>query len=303
MSHGCQIHPTAQVDPAARIGSAVQIGPFAVITGQVTIGDGCRIESHAVITGRTVLGSHNHVGHAAILGGPPQHRQASADCGSLHIGDGNILREHCTVHCGLRAESETRIEDGCMLMVGVHVAHDCQLASDLTLANNVLLAGHVTVGRRAFLSGGVAVHQFCRIGTLAMVGGQAHIIQDVPPCVTVDGATSCAVGLNTIGLRRAGVDSQTVRRLKQAYRLVYRTAETRQDALSQLAEILSPDPTALDRLFYEFLITSQRGFVRDRHWSRRSFLKLVDPDPLDLSQPQSDAPTVAPDSGRLRQAS
>lgn len=295
MSQAYHIHPTSQVHPTARLGHSVRIGPYVIVEQDVILGDDCQLEAHAIVKSQTVLGRANYVGHGAVLGGEPQHRQAGDRSGSLVIGEKNLFREYATVHRGLKPGHRTTIGSGCMIMVAAHVAHDCQLADDVILANNVLLAGHVSVGRRAYLSGAVAVHQFCRIGSLAMVGGQAHINQDVPPCVTVDGQTSCVVGLNTIGLRRAGIDGQTIQLLKQAYRLIYRGSNTRQSALAELAQLVRGD-RGLVREFYEFLVGSQRGFLRERHWPRRTLLKIVDGDPQ--AQQPADASCHLPPAHR-----
>ena len=200
------IHPSAIVSPTAQIGSDVQIGPFSTVEAGVTIGAGCILEGHAILKEGTTLGANNHVFEGTILGGLPQHVHVPARPGRVVIGVGNTIRENVTIHRALVPDHATVIGDNCLLMVNSHVAHDCHLGNNVILTNNVMVAGHVRIDDRAYLSGAAGVHQFCRIGTLAMVGGQAHLSQDVPPYVTVDGLSSLVVGLNKIGLRRAGYD-------------------------------------------------------------------------------------------------
>ena len=168
------IHPLAIVHPDAQIGKDVTIGPFAVIEADVVIDEGCRIAAHVVIKDGTRLAARNEVCEAAILGGHPQHLKKPEQLGKLLIGTHNVIREHATLHRSMKPETATVIGDHNLFMAGAHVAHDCCVGSHIVLANNVLLAGHVTVADRAFVSGGVGVHQFCRIGTLAMIGGLAR---------------------------------------------------------------------------------------------------------------------------------
>ena len=190
-----RIHPFALVSPQAEIGEHVTIGPFSVIEPGAVIGDGCTLAGRVTIKAGTVLGPENEVLEGAVLGGKPQHLRAGDQTGIVVIGRGNVIRENVTIHRGLKPGAETRVGDQNLIMVNAHIAHDCVLGNQVIIVNNVLLAGHVTVGDRAYLSGAAAVHQFCRIGSLAMVGGQSHISQDVPPFVTVDGQSTTIVGL------------------------------------------------------------------------------------------------------------
>ena len=212
------IHATAIVDDKAQIHSSVIIGPYSVVGPNVVLEDGCRLESHVVIAGNTRLGSNNHVFPFASIGLQPQDLKYKGEESTLEIGSGNVIREHVTMNPGTGGGGMvTQVGDDCLFMVGAHVAHDCQIGDSVIVTNNVLLAGHVFVEDGAFLSGAVAVHQFCRIGRYAMVGGQAHITQDVPPFVTVDGKTSQIVGLNMVGLRRHGVTGEQLQELKEVY--------------------------------------------------------------------------------------
>ena len=161
------------------------------------------------------------------------------------IGAGNTIRENVTIHRALVTEHATTIGDNCLLMVCSHVAHDCRLGNNVIVTNNGMLAGHVHVDDRAYISGAAGVHQFCRVGTLAMVGGQAHIVQDVPPYVTIDGLSSLVVGLNKIGLRRAGYDQATIQELMAAYRVIYRSGLRWTELLEQLRTRFPTGPAAL----------------------------------------------------------
>ncbi len=266
------IHPLAVVSPAAEIGSHVEIGPFSVIEPGVTIADGCRLGSHVVVCSGTSLGPENQVFQGAILGGLPQHMQMSECPGRLTVGRGNVIRENVTVHRSLYEEGETTIGDRCMLMVNSHVAHDCRLGNDTILTNNVMLGGHVEIGGKAFLSGGAAVHQFCRVGRLAMVGGMARVRQDVPPFVTVDGGSTMVVGLNRVGLKRAGFNHTELKQLKAAYRVIYRGGMVWNEMLLQLQQLFAAGPA---REFEPFFRTGTRGFVQERRTPPGATVRLV----------------------------
>lgn len=266
-----EIHPTALVSPTARIDSDVRIGPFCVVEPETTVLEGCTLESRVIIKSGTTLGRNNHVFEGAVLGGLPQHVNMPERPGKLIIGDGNTIRENVTVHRSLEEDDATSIGDNNLLMVNAHIAHDCRIGNHGIFANNCMLAGHITVADRAYISGGVAIHQFCRVGSLAMVGGQARIVKDVPPYVTVDGASNLAVGLNQIGLRRAGHTGEEVRRLKEAYRVIYRSGLSWNEILSVLREQF------LDGLashFHPFLATTTRGIIAERRMPPRATIKL-----------------------------
>ncbi len=265
------IHPLAIVNPNAHLGHDVTIGPFAVIESDVVIGEGCIIASHCVIKQGTTLGPHNIVHEAAILGGHPQHLKKSDRLGRLVIGAHNTIREHATLHRAMKEDAATLIGDHNLLMACAHVAHDCRLGNHVVLANNTLLAGHVTVADRAFLSGAVGVHQFCRIGALAMVGGHARVVQDVPPYLMIDGNSGCVVGLNLIGLRRNGFTSDQVAELKAAYRIIYRRGMKWTEVLERLREEFSTGPAAV---FHEFLSGGTRGFVQERRVPPNATIKI-----------------------------
>lgn len=268
-----RIHPSAVVDPAAIIGDDVQIGALSVVEGDVVIGDGCQILQHVVIKNGTILGPGNTVCDGAVLGGMPQHVHPPARPGRLVVGTGNMIREAVTFHRAMEEGHVTVVGDHNLFMVNTHVAHDCRVGNHTIFANNSMLAGHVTVADRAFVSGAAAVHQFCRIGTLAMVGGQAHVNKDVPPFITLDGLSSHVVGLNTIGLRRAGLSSEDILQLKQAYRIIYRSGLTWSDILQKLREEF-PEGSAAE--FYGFLSTTTRGIMSERRLPPGAIVRLRD---------------------------
>jgi UDP-N-acetylglucosamine acyltransferase len=265
------IHPLAIVSPSAQIGSGVKIGPFCVVEDDVRLGDDCILESGAVIKSGTTLGPRNRVFEGAIVGGLPQHIHIPERPGKVILGSDNVIRENVTIHRALDAEHTTTIGDHCLLMVNSHVAHDCHVGNHVILTNNVMIAGHVHVGDRVFMSGASGIHQFCNIGTLAMVGGQAHLVQDVPPYVTVDGLSSLVVGLNLVGLRRAGYDQAKIQQIKAAYRLIYRSGLMWKEILETLRTEFAHGPAAL---FHEFLSATKRGIVSERRVPPNATLKI-----------------------------
>jgi UDP-N-acetylglucosamine acyltransferase len=254
-----EVHATALVHPDVDLADDVRIGPYAIVDSDVCIGRGTEIRAHAVVKRYTTLGADNQVHEGAILGGEPQDVGFKGEPSGLRIGDRNRIREGVTIH---RAGGgrETVIGSDCFLMAYVHIAHDCRLGDGVIMANNVLLAGHVAIGDRAVLSGAVVVHQFCRIGRLAMIGGISKIVQDCLPFVITDGHPGRARGLNVVGLRRAGVPTSQVRALKEAYRLLLRSSLPLEAALTRLAAIADP---LVDELA-EFARTSKRGFAHAR---------------------------------------
>lgn len=265
------IHPLAVVSPEAQLGQDVSVGPYSLIESGVIIGDRCQLAAHVVIKSGTTLGDDNRVAEYTVLGGAGQHIQPPARQGTLVIGARNSFREHVTVHRALHEGQSTVLGDDCLLMVGAHAAHDCRLENHVVIANGSMLGGHVTVGERAFVSGAVAVHQFCRVGRLAMVGGQAHVVQDVPPYVTIDGASSGVVGLNLVGLRRNGFSTQDLAQLKAAYRLIYRSGCKWDEVLAELRRQFPTGPAAV---YHEFFATGRRGVIHERRLPAAATLKL-----------------------------
>jgi len=270
-----QIHATALVDPRAEIGRDVVIGPWCIVEAGAVLGDGCRLESRAIVKGRTTLGTNNEIGEGAVIGGAAQHVHVNDPGGTLTIGSHNRIRENVTIHRGWNNDAATVIGDHNMFMVGSHVAHDCRVGKHCIFVNHVLLGGHVQVDDRAYLGGAAAVHQFCRIGSLAMIGAIAKITQDVPPFVMIEGAGSSEViGLNKVGLRRNGYTPEQIVQLKTAYRIIYREGHRWSEVLDILKTEFKDGPAAH---FHEFLKSGKRGFVQERRISRKATLKIVDP--------------------------
>ena len=265
------IHSTAIVGSTAHIGSDVEIGPFCIVESGAEVGCGSILESRVTIKQGTSLGTNNRVMEGAIVGGLPQHVHIPDDPGRVIIGSHNVIRENVTIHRPLTPDHVTAIGDNCLFMVNCHIAHDCHIGNNVVVTNNAMLAGHVIVGDRAYISGAAGVHQFCRIGSFAMVGGQAHMVQDVPPYVTVDGLSSLVVGLNKVGLRRAGFKPEAIQEVMAAYRVIYRSGLRWTDILEQLRMRFPVGPAAL---FYEFLSTTARGIVSERRAPPGATIKL-----------------------------
>lgn len=252
------VHPTALVSPEARLGADVVVGPYAVVEAETVVGNGTEIRAHAVVKRFTHLGARNTVHEGAVLGGEPQDLAFEGGPSALRIGDGNRIREGVTIHRAAKPGAETVVGSECFLMAYAHVAHDCRLGDRVIIANNVALAGHVEIAEGAFLSGGVVVHQFCRIGRLAMIGGNSKVVQDCLPFVTTDGVPARARGLNVVGLRRAGVGAAQLKALKEACRLLLRAALPHATALERMGAIQDP---LVDELV-AFVRASKRGFTR-----------------------------------------
>lgn len=213
------IHPTALIAPNARLGANVVVGPYAIIEDDVEIGDDCRIDAHAMVRRYVRMGQRNHVHPHAVLGGLPQDLGFDPDTvTAVEIGDDCVFREGCTVSRATQAGQATRIGSHCYFMNNTHVAHDCVLGQHNILAANVALGGHVHVDDRVFFGGGAVVHQFCRIGAFAMIRGMAGINKDVMPYCLVGGAPAKHYRLNTVGLRRNGIDGARYRVLSDAFR-------------------------------------------------------------------------------------
>lgn len=254
------IDPSARVSGGARIAAGVEVGPFAVVEEDTDLGEGVRIRAHAVVKRYTTLGAGCTVHEGAVLGGEPQDLSFRPCLTRLRVGEGTTIREGVTIHRANTPGGETVVGSGCFLMAYVHLAHDDRLGDGVIMANNSALAGHVSVGDRAFISGGVVVHQFCRVGRLAMLGGNSKVVQDCLPFVITDGAPARARGLNVVGLRRAGVSPSDRAALKEAYRLLVRSSLGLEAALERLAALENP---LVDEMA-AFVRGSRRGFAHGR---------------------------------------
>jgi len=257
-----RIHPSAIVDPKAEIGTDVEIGPYAVIAGNVTIGAGSRIESHAVIDGEVIIDAGNVVGHAAIIGAPPQDLSYSAERRTkVEIGAENVIREHCTVHRGSADGSTTKMGNKNFLMAGAHVGHNCKIGDKVIIANNCLLGGHVRVDDGAFLGGGCVFHQHMHVGRLAIAQGASAFSKDIPPFV-IAAERNLVFGLNIVGLRRAGLSSQDRNEIKNAFKLIYSSGLNISQALKK-SETMKLGTAA--REFLDFIANAKKRGICPYH--------------------------------------
>lgn len=260
-----KIHPTAIVEPGARLGEEVEIGPYACIGAEVEIGPRTIIQSHAVIEGAVRVGADNRIGHGAIIGDLPQDLSFKPGTpSSVEIGKRNVIREHVTIHRGTAPDSATRVGDDNFLMAGAHLGHNCTLGSRIIIANNCLLGGYVAVEDGAFLGGGCVFHQFMRIGRLAITQGRSGFSKDIPPfCLAAN--RNRVVGLNVLGLRRAGFTSEQRTEIREAFRLLYESGLNVKQALARAED---RDWSELARAFFDFVAAAQRrgicGLARGR---------------------------------------
>ena len=215
------IHPSAVIDPAAELAPDVKIGAYVCIEGPVQIGAGCEIQAHAVLTGRVRLGRDNRIGYGAVIGGWPQDFAFDpATQSGVEMGDGNVIREHCTIHRGTASGTDTSVGNGCFLMAGAHLGHNVRIGDRTVIANHALLGGYVEVGERVFIGGGSVFHQFVRVGDFAMVQGLSAFSKDVPP-FTLAAERNLVFGLNVVGLRRGGFTPDERAGIKAAFKLLY----------------------------------------------------------------------------------
>lgn len=255
------VHPTAIISPGAQLHPSVEVGPYAVIGPRVRLGAGTVVGSHAVLEGDTVLGEKNHVFHHASVGAPPQDLKYAGEETQLVIGDGNQIREFATLHKGTAGGGGvTRIGDRNLFMAYSHVAHDCKVGSGCVLANSAALAGHVELMDHVILGGLSAVHQFTRIGSHAFVAGGAMVVLDVPPYCMVQGDRAEQVGLNTVGLERHGYTADQVARVKDAYRILFRSKLPLAEAVQALTREHGGQ-SEIDALL-AFIAQSKRGLTR-----------------------------------------
>jgi UDP-N-acetylglucosamine acyltransferase len=231
-----QIHPTALVSTKAQLGNNNSFGPYVTIEDDVQMGDGNTILQGAVIKNGTRMGNDNAIHEYAVIAGQPQDIGFKDGSTKVQIGDRNVLREYVTISRATSNEIPTSIGNENYLMNQVHLGHDCILDNNIVIAPGTGLGGHVYVGDRAFISGGVMVHQFVRIGTIAMIGGNSKIIKDVLPYMVTDGVPAEPYGPNVVGLRRAGYGTEDLRELKQCYKIIKRSGLSKKDLLEQLHE-------------------------------------------------------------------
>lgn len=253
------IHPTAIIDAKAELDSTVQVGPYAIIDGGVKLGPGCKVGPHVHLTGETVIGANNVFHTGSVIGDAPQDLKYNGEPTRLRIDEGNVFREHVTIHRSNKLAEDTVIGSHNLFMAHSHVGHNAILGNHIILANGALLAGHVTVDDRVFISGNCLVHQFVRIGTLALMQGGSAISKDLPPYCIARGDNGIC-GLNIIGLRRNGLGPEERLQLKQAYHALFRSHERRVEALEK-AKARFDLPAV--KVLLDFVATSKRGICAD----------------------------------------
>jgi len=255
-----EIAPTARVHPDAVIGPRVVIGDFAIVEQDVVIGAETKLEPYVFVKRWTTLGERNEISAGTVLGTDPLDKNFSGARSYLKIGNGNKIREHYTISRGTAPESETVIGDGNYIMTSGHIAHNCKIGDNVVIASCALVAGYVEVENQAFISGGVVIHQFSKIGRLAMIGGNTRVNLDVPPYFLYSDFNVSPKGLNLVGLRRAGFTAADVRALKHAYKVLYRSGLKLDDALSRIEAEL---PTEHAQHLVTFIRGSKRGICRE----------------------------------------
>ena len=258
-----RIHPTAVIAPEADLADDVHVGPYVVIEGRVRIGSGCILRPHAHLCGPLSMGRTNVIFSGAVLGERPQHLQYKDEPTSLEIGDENVFREHVTIHRGTTHTGKTQIGSRNFFMAGSHIAHDCKIGDGCILANGALVGGHCKIGDGVYLSGNCAIHQFVRVGRLALLSGCSATTKDIPPFIMQQGI-NCVVGINLIGMRRAGMTHAQISAVRHAFHVLYRQGQTITTALEQLERELG----AIDAIaeMIAFIRESTRGIsVADEH--------------------------------------
>ncbi|MBQ7722720.1 MAG: acyl-ACP--UDP-N-acetylglucosamine O-acyltransferase [Selenomonadaceae bacterium] len=259
---GTMVHPNAVVSPKAIIGENVTIGPFCVIADDVEIGDGSVIGPHAVIEQWTSIGKECRIYQFASVGAAPQDLKFKGERSFTVIGDRTTIREGATVHRATGEGNETRIGNDCLLMAYIHVAHNCTLGNHVIMSNLASCAGHAIVEDRVVIGGMAGVHQFVKIGRNAMVGGMSKLVQDVVPYTIVDGHPAKVVGLNNVGISRAGIPLESRRLIKKAYKILYRSGLSLPEAIAVIEQEV--DSCEEVEHFLRFLRNAERGICRER---------------------------------------
>ena len=255
------IHPTAIIEPGAKLGTNVSVGPYSIIGSNVEIGDNTWVGPHTVIKGHTSIGRDNRIFQFCSLGEIPQDKKYAGEETRLEIGDRNNIREFCTFNLGTAQDAGvTRIGNDNWVMAYVHIAHDCQVGNHTIFANNAQLAGHVHIDDWAILGGYTGVHQFCRVGAHVMTAVGTVVLQDIPPYLMAAGNTAQPYGINVEGLKRRGFSSDSIASLKRAYRTIYKSGLMLDEAKVKLVEDAKTAPDV--QLFVDFLDISKRGIIR-----------------------------------------
>jgi len=256
---GARVAPTARVHPDAIVGPGCVIGEFCIVEQDVVLGPGCILEPYVFVKRWTTMGEANEISAATVLGTDPLDKNFNGERSYLRIGNHNKIREHFTISRATRPEASTVIGDHNFIMTSGHIAHDCQLGNQIVVASCALLAGYVKVEDQAFISGGVVVHQYSKIGRLAMIGGNTRVNSDLPPFFMYSKFDVAVEGLNLVGLRRAGFGGEELNTLKQCYRTLYRSGLKKDDACLALEAMKHPLADHLAR----FVRSSKRGIARE----------------------------------------
>jgi UDP-N-acetylglucosamine acyltransferase len=258
IAQSTRVHPTAVVDPAADLGEGVQVGAQVVIEGAVVVGPGCVVRAGAHLVGPLTMGSHNVVFQGAVLGEEPQHLKYRGEATRLEVGDHNVFRENVTVHRGTSATCLTRIGSHNFLMAGAHVAHDCRVGNHCILANGALMGGHCVLEDNVYLSGNCALHQFVHVGRLALLSGVSAATKDIPPFI-VQQRINCVVGVNVVGMRRAGIPTANIDAVRRAFHILYREDHVLPQALARIEQELGGVPEAAEMV--AFIRAAGRGIT------------------------------------------
>lgn len=255
------IHDSAIVDPGAHVGAECYIGPFCTVGAEVTLHDGVRLESHVVVDGRTLIGEETHVFPFASIGLAPQDLKYSGEATATEIGRRNKIREFVTIHRGTAGGGGiTRVGDDNLLMAQAHVAHDCRIGNEVIMANAATLAGHVEIADRANVGAYSGVHQFCRVGNEAFIGGYSVVVKDAPPFAVIQGNHARCYGLNRVGMKRRGYSKETIEKLHRAFHLLLSAKLNTTQALERIKEEIT-GCREVD-LLVEFIESSKRGVVK-----------------------------------------
>lgn len=255
-----QIHPTAIVDPEAELGAGTRVGPYCIVEAGVALGPDCWLQHHVTVCGPMQAGARNKFYAYCSIGQQTQDLKYLGEPTFLEIGDENTFREFCTVNRSTTADGKTRIGNGGNFLAYTHIGHDCHVGDGVVFSNNSTLAGHVKIGDYAIMGGLTAVHQFCRIGHFAITGGCSKIVQDVPPFMIADGNPAEIRGINLVGLERNRFGPESVKLIKEAFRLIYRSKYNTRQAVDAIRQEL-PATEEITQLL-EFIAGSERGIIR-----------------------------------------
>ena len=257
---GVEIHPTAIVDPKAELGAETIVGPYCIVGSEVVLGAGCWLQHHVTLCGPMRAGAKNKFYAYCSIGQQTQDLKYAGEPTYLEIGDENTFREFCTVNRSTKADGKTRVGNRGDFLAYSHIGHDCTVGNSVVFSNNGTLAGHVEVGDHAVMGGLTAVHQFCRIGRFAITGGCSKIVQDVPPFLIADGNPAEIRGVNLVGLERAGLPPESIKSIKEAFRLVYRSKLNTRQAIETVRNQVEPREEVTHLI--EFIEKSERGIIR-----------------------------------------